>query len=91
MHDITVTYNVDPALLPSARRLSPSATGRVFIASSYVWCYGVGRLRQVGAGFEWVPLPYSNRLQTATDGVADPHKGGTKHGDLASIPANGDE
>ncbi|GLK46019.1 MULTISPECIES: dienelactone hydrolase family protein [Novosphingobium] len=38
----------------------------------------IGHIQQVGAGFTWVPIPYSNRAPACDAAFADPHRNGDK-------------
>jgi hypothetical protein len=50
-----------------------------FLAVAHLLFPGVGHVKEVVAGFEWVPVSYCNRLPTTKDGFEDPHKNGDKH------------
>ena len=79
--EVTITYDVDPGRAVAVRKeaFSTFARERTLIAVPHLPFPGVGHLKQVGFGYEWIPVSYGNRLPTGKDGFTDPHKGGDKH------------
>lgn len=78
---VAITYDVDPVRAVAVRReaFTRFARERTLIAVPHLSFPGVGHLRQVGTGFEWVPVPYGNRAGNSDAGFADPHKDGDRH------------
>jgi len=61
---ITIEYDVDTARAAAVRQqaFSEFARDRTLIAVPHVPFPGVGHVRAIGTGFEWVPIDYGNRL-----------------------------
>jgi len=61
--EVTITYDVDPtkALAVREQALSRFAQQRTLVAVPHMPFPGVGHFRKQGAGYEWVPVIYSNR------------------------------
>jgi glyoxylase-like metal-dependent hydrolase (beta-lactamase superfamily II) len=61
---ITIEYDVNTAQAATARQqaFSDFARDRTLIAIPHVPFPGVGHVRAIGTGFEWVPIDYGNRL-----------------------------
>jgi len=61
---ITIEYDVNTAQAAAVRQqaFSEFARDRTLIAVPHVPFPGVGHVRAVGTGFEWVPIDYGNRL-----------------------------
>lgn len=78
--DITIVYDVDKAQAAVTRKqaFARFAAERSLIAVPHLSFPGVGHVRKVGAGFEWVPVPYVNRAANSDAGYADPHRNGDR-------------
>ena len=61
---ITIEYDVNTAQAAAVRQhaFSDFARDRTLIAIPHVSFPGVGHVRALGSGFEWVPIDYGNRL-----------------------------
>ena len=61
---ITIEYDVNTAQAAKVRQqaFSDFARNRTLIAIPHVPFPGVGHVRAVRTGFEWVPIDYGNRL-----------------------------
>jgi len=61
---ITIEYDVNTAQAGAVRQqaLFEFARDRTLIAIPHVPFPGIGHVRAVGTGFEWVPIDYGNRL-----------------------------
>ncbi|KMS60027.1 hypothetical protein V474_09090 [Novosphingobium barchaimii LL02] len=51
---------------------------RTLIAIPHLSFPGIGHMQHVGAGFAWVPIPYTNRAPASDAPFADPRKNGDK-------------
>lgn len=60
---VTIVYDVDPkgAAATRAQAFSAFAHDRALIAAPHLPFPGVGHVRQVGTGYQWVPVDYGNR------------------------------
>lgn len=60
---VTIVYDVDPANAAQARQqaFAAFAHDRTLIAIPHIPFPGVGHLRAVKAGYEWIPVNYGNR------------------------------
>lgn len=78
--EITITYDVNPVMAAAVREqaLCTFADQRTLVAVPHLPFPGVGHFRRIGAGFEWVPIAYSNREPGSESAFADPHKNGDK-------------
>jgi len=62
---VAIVYDVNPAAAVAVRRQAfpQFVRDRTLIAVPHMPFPGVGHVRSVGAGFEWVPLEYVNRAK----------------------------
>lgn len=60
---ITIAYDVDPSGAARTRQqeFAIFARDRTLIAVPHMPYPGIGHVRQVGSGYEWVPIEYGNR------------------------------
>ena len=60
---VTILYDVDPKAAANTREQAFSSfpSGRELVAAPHLPFPGVGNLRQVGSGYQWVPIDYGNR------------------------------
>jgi glyoxylase-like metal-dependent hydrolase (beta-lactamase superfamily II) len=75
---VTIAYDVDTAKAAAVRReaFARFAAERTLIAIPHLSFPGIGHMQQVGSGFAWVPIPYTNRAPASDAAFADPHKNG---------------
>jgi glyoxylase-like metal-dependent hydrolase (beta-lactamase superfamily II) len=61
--EITITFDIDQdaARAQRKRQFEAAARERKLLAVAHLNFPGVGHLRAVGSGYEWVPAPYTNR------------------------------
>lgn len=59
--DITIVYDVDPRAAAAARRKAyeDAAKGRYWIAGDHLSFPGIGHIRKIENGYNWVPVNYT--------------------------------
>jgi glyoxylase-like metal-dependent hydrolase (beta-lactamase superfamily II) len=59
--EVTVQYDVDAAEAAQSRlrALELAASEGILVASDHISFPGIGHVRKAGAGYRWVPIPYS--------------------------------
>ena len=59
--DITIVYDVDPKAAATARKKAyeDAAKGRYWIAGDHLSFPGIGHIRKLGNGYNWVPVNYT--------------------------------
>jgi glyoxylase-like metal-dependent hydrolase (beta-lactamase superfamily II) len=60
---VTIQFDADPkSAAPQRQKLYADAAGKgYFIAFAHVSFPGIGHLRKEGAGYEWIPVNYTNK------------------------------
>ena len=60
--DITIAFDVDQVQAAATRRKAFADAARTgyFVALDHEYFPGIGRLREEGAGYRWLPIPYIN-------------------------------
>jgi hypothetical protein len=60
---ITIDYDVDPGSAAKTRQqwFATFAHDRTLIAVPHLPYPGIGHIREVGTGYEWIPIEYGNR------------------------------
>ncbi len=60
--DITIAFDVDQIQAAATRRkaFADAARSGYFVALDHVYFPGIGRLREEGTGYRWLPIPYVN-------------------------------
>jgi glyoxylase-like metal-dependent hydrolase (beta-lactamase superfamily II) len=60
--DITIAFDVDQVQAAATRRkaFTDAAQSGYYVALDHVYFPGIGRLREEGAGYRWLPIPYVN-------------------------------
>jgi hypothetical protein len=62
--EVTVQYDVDPSARTRLRAFEFAADTGILVASAHISFPGLGHVRQVGAAYRRVPIPYN---ATATE------------------------
>ncbi len=72
---VTIVYDVRPAQAALLRQevFPRFARDRTLIAVPHLSFPGVGHIRTLGSGYEWVPIPYTNRDGGPTTTFIDRH------------------
>jgi glyoxylase-like metal-dependent hydrolase (beta-lactamase superfamily II) len=59
--DITIVYDVDPEAAAAARKKAyeDAAKGRYWIAADHLSFPGIGHIRKIATGYNWIPINYT--------------------------------
>jgi hypothetical protein len=60
---VTFAYDADPkSAAPQRKKIYADAAAKgYYLACAHVSFPGIGHLRKAGAGYDWVPVNYSNK------------------------------
>jgi glyoxylase-like metal-dependent hydrolase (beta-lactamase superfamily II) len=60
--DITIAFDVDQTQAAASRRkaFADASHSGYFVALDHMYFPGIGRLREEGVGYRWLPIPYVN-------------------------------